>query len=255
MSIAAPCTPYVSHERLASCCDIGLDDEDDTLVSRQIASSFLFYMLGQQFPGLCEQYIRPVWSCSPCGGGNAGYGLRHNGRTCGCSDRPTVSLSRWNVSSVDEVWLNGEVLDPAYYNVIDHNKAIVFREDSGLPLNCQEWSNPAFPDLDEDGPYLNTWGIKLTTGIEAPEPVIQAAAELACHYRQMCSGECVACDTGVGFLGGEKPFAYGFNAVLPHVYTGINTVDWVIRTFNKNGSYKVKASVWSPEADDVVTEY
>lgn len=268
--MTVPCQPYITHNELAICCEevsamSGGDDPLDelSLWSRQVASSFLFYATGQQFPGTCTVNLRPSYECSPCYdrpratliGGHV-YNLRCNRIACGCSDRARITLSGRDIQSVDAIYFNGEPLDPTDFHVLGRN-TIVLRAGLEFP-ECQEWGNPAFPDLEPLLPvsaFANTWGATVTTGAPVPGILKQAAVDLACHFQNVCEGGCNTCRSAIGFSTNDGNIDLAFQDVLPHVFTGIASVDFAVKSLNPDGYGKTQARIWSPEAQKTYAEY
>lgn len=261
----APVEPYITHDELANCCEAvdtesAGDDPVDTLWSRTVASSFLFYALGQQYPGQSTVYIRPAWECSPCYDRPLAtlidgkmYNLRCDRTYCGCSARSRITLTGRDIASIDDVIFAGTSLAASDYYVLGRN-TIVLRAGLQFPL-CQEWGNPAFPTLTPAADYTDTWGIEATVGVTVPSIVKQAAVDLACHYQNVCQTPCNTCKFAVGFSTNDGNIDLAFQGVLPHVFTGIFSVDSAIKALNPYGFGRVKARIWSPEAAREVVEY
>jgi hypothetical protein len=85
-------------------------------------------------------------TCGSCGDGG-----------CGCGLTPTIVLPYPTVS-VDEVLINGEVLDPALYQL--QNDRYLVRLDGQLWPTCQDLTAPATDD--------GTWEITYTFGTPVP---------------------------------------------------------------------------------------
>lgn len=265
----APSTPYITHDELAACCEaVNLesagDDPNDTLFARQVASSMMFYATAQQFPAPTTTYVRPCWSCAPCGSdipravldGGVWYNRRCNGKSCGCSERSELHLYNWDVSEVLAVYVNGEEVDPANYYVLGGNR-IVLVGGARFP-ECQVWDRPAFPELQSGSPplsaYADTWGIKFTQGVNVPGILKQAVIELACHFQNLCPEGCNTCEAAVGFSTNSGNIDLAFQGVLPFVFTGIPAADWAVKVLNPYGFNRTQARIWSPEAPVYVTE-
>lgn len=266
---AAPCNPYITHAELLECCNLGNsspEDEDDTLVSREIASSYLFYATGQQFSGICDVFVRPQFACTPCANGALWEPRLIEGRwlnircgnECICSDmRCGISLTNWDVQSVVDVYIDGFPIDHGEW--FFNGGKVYLRE--GCWPECNRWDKPAFPGYDseistvgEEGEFAGTFGIHIMSGVDVPPLVKQATKELACHYQTLCASGCNACDVAIG-LSDKGTIDYALNEVIPWVYTGIFSVDAAARMFNPLGSAKVQARFWSPEADRAIVEY
>jgi len=266
----APCTPYITHAELLECCNLGSDaspeDEDSSFISREVASSYLFYATGQQFPGICDVFVRPQFECTPCQNGalweprlieGRWLNLRC-GQECICSDtRCGISLRNWDVQSVVDVYIDGFPVDHGQW--FFNNGKVYLRE--GCWPDCNRWDKPAFPGYDseistvgEESEFEGTFGIHIMAGVDTPALVKQATKELACHYQNMCESGCNHCDVAIG-LSDKGTIDYALNEVIPWIYTGIFSVDAAARMYNPHGSVKVQARFWSPEADRAIVEY
>lgn len=262
----APCEPYISHDQLAACCDDvdPLSDASTTIVSRQVASSILFYATGQQYAGTCEAWLRPQWRCSPCRPFQPdlsrpwepalidGHWVNLRcGTPCACdSERCGVNLSQVNVAEIIDVYIDGMVIDADKYYF--HAGKLWLTE--GCWPDCNAVDRPAFPELvDPATPaseFVGTFGVRVLQGVAVPELLQQATKELACHYQNLCGEDCDTCKIALGFASPDVTVDYAFNDILPWVYIGIPTVDAVIRILNPYGFNKVRGSIWSPEANE-----
>lgn len=264
----APCSPYITHAELLDCCptiDPGAV-EADTLLSRQVASSLMYYITGQQYPGLCEIYIRPQYGCSPCPSGKFFEAELHNGRWvnlrcgsgCPCDTQDCfIDLSQYSNVTVDEVWIDGVQADPADYYMAD-NKLYWTDPDWCFPT-CNRLDRPAFPALVDGSPpatdFKSTYGFKITQGFAPPALLKQATKELACHYQDLCENDCNACKFAIGLSNPDMTLDYAANEILPWVFIGIPTVDTVTRALNPYGFPKARARIWSPEANRTTREF
>lgn len=241
-----PCNPYVTHEELLACCSNVAEGatEEDTLISRQLASEFMFYRTAMQYPGTCTETIRPCYACSPCSDDGPPYeatiidgrmyNIRCTGNACNCEDKCEIRLPDSPVASVDEVKIDGVVLDPAAYGLYND---VLARVDGG----CWPYCNELYLATTEEG----TWSVTYTFGYEAPQLIKTAAAVLACHWQDMCSDSdsCNACripknattmnraGTTYQLLTPAAMQTFTGNALL----VGITEVDYAIQTFNPKG--------------------
>jgi hypothetical protein len=264
----APCNSYITHDELVACCENVADGavEADTLLARQIASSIMFYVTGQQYPGQCSIYVRPQYGCTPCSDGKFFNAELHSGRWvnlpcgsgCACNtQRCFIDLSQYPAVSIEEVWIDGVLADASEYYMAD-NRIYWTDPDTCWPT-CNRPDRPAFPELVSGSPpatdFEGTYGFKLLQGHAAPQLLKQATIELACHYQDMCSGGCNACQFAIGLVNPNTTVDYAFNEILPWVFIGIPTVDTVIRALNPYGFRKVQGRIWSPEASKSTLEF
>lgn len=263
-----PCQPYIS--QLDLCCVVSGAFPDPCLVEgqpiaqtkidgvMQAASELMWASTGRQF-GLCTVKIRPCKpGCSPCdlpyfdNFGSFGWGdfpwipSFQNGiwtninpcdcqGTCGCSALCEVPLP-YPVSCVNEVRVDGIVLDPTAYRVDDFRTLV--RVDGECWPKCQDL---ALEDTEE-----NTFSITVTYGKYVPYLVAQATAELACQLLKACVGAPCQLPQRVSSMT-RQGVTVGFLDAMQFLdkgRTGIYIVDLAINTFNPRRLQK-NASVYS----------
>lgn len=255
---SVPCSPYITHDELAACCEgvepeSGGGDPADTLLSRTLASEFLYYRTAMQYPGECTETIRPCYTCSPCTSEEGPpwqpiidngriYNIRCTGDPCGCTDASFIEFADSPITSVDEVKIDGVVMPAADYRLYNDT---LYRADGGIWPYCNELF------LDDDQP--NTWSVTYTFGHAPPEILKQAAIAMACHWQDMCGDgdSCNACriprnavsmsrgNTSYQLLTPASMQAMTGNIML----VGIIEVDYAIQTLNPGG-YRRMARVY-----------
>lgn len=157
-----------------------LSNMDATKVQRfeRMAIDFLWNWTGQRY-GTCQVAYRPCRELCPPGSrsqvfpalvGGQWYNIACGacGDSCGCTYTPTLRLPDV-VLSVDEVLIDGAVLDPSNYR-LDANR-FLRRLDGNLWPICQ--------DLREDTTQPGTWEITWTAGRTVPTGGQIAAGVLA----------------------------------------------------------------------------
>ena len=236
---------------------------DGTPVAQEIvdsavlaASQFVWAVTGRQF-GTCEVTIRPCRSCrDECclpEGGFTGSGFpwypvhQSDGSwiniSCGCQDQCScVSLCEielpYPVCSVEEVLIDGEIVDPETYRVDDFNKLV------RLGSDCWPTCNDLTLPTTEEG----TWSVTVVYGRPVPELALRAASEFACELIKSCVGR--PCQlprnvTAVTRQGITEVFADP-NQFLQGGYTGLGLVDLAIRAYNPH-KLMSKSKVYSPD--------
>lgn len=179
-------------------CDISAVAPDVTGVALAVASEILDAFTGNQFGG-CQVKIRPcrnefcsndwpyimngwwefgqwprplfyngVWynlTCGSCSGG------------CSCTALSEVHLPT-NVISIDEVKIDGVVLDESTYRLDDFRKLV--RIDGNVWPLCNELNSEDTED--------NTWSITATYGKDVPELGKLAVGELMCELINLITG-------------------------------------------------------------------
>lgn len=207
-----PCLPFI--EDLDLCCLVsgGIPDiclTDGTPVNPVIvdsailaASQMLWAVTGRQF-GCCQVTIRPCRRCpTACciPGEGTLYGsfpwfpVHHADGTwtnmscpcvdddCSCVDLCQINLPT-PVCSIEEVLIDGVVLDPTSYRV-DEFRKLVFLPGSPAASGITCW--PECNDLTKPTTEIGTWSVTLTYGRPVPEIVKLAAAEFACELVKDC---------------------------------------------------------------------
>lgn len=187
------CAPWVTEADLCTPCDdydVDMARMDSAL---EAASDVLYQLSGQQFPGLCEQTIRPctqqVWNSVWRESLSLNFPYRTFGYpACGCSDKEDKCGCRWMsyielpnapVAEVTEVKLDGVVLVEELDYDLSGNQ---LRRLNGKRWPCcQDFS---LPDTEPD-----TWSVSYSYGREPPAIGVRAAAVLACELYMACNPE------------------------------------------------------------------
>lgn len=156
-----------------------------------LASTILYLLTGQRWPGEQDDVIRP---CSPLRtlGVDPGstYGLAGWGWTarsgwcgcgspsiCGCDTAGLVELPGFPTVGVDTVTLDGVVLDPASYRLMGQ---LLVRVDGRWPC-CQDWTVPG----DQPGAFE----VRYRWGALPDDAGLYACAVLACELWKGSQGE------------------------------------------------------------------
>lgn len=208
--------------------------------------------------GVCTQTVRPCaagcapssvsWMEAPVGGGNTGgLPLRTIGtsftphltggmwvNSCGCR-RDSCNCSRLSsvilpgpVGAIEEVKLNGEVIDKERYAVLDASRLVSLDPELVWP-SCQDFTKP---DTEE-----GTFSVTYYQGAAPNELTLYAAGVLAAEFYMACkktgskkcrlpSGVKTVVRRGTTYEMGNDLFADGV--------TGIPEVDAVIGLYNPN---------------------
>lgn len=223
---------------LSGGCDSGEPVDAAIVTSASLsASEMLWALTGRQF-GTCTATVRPCrQGCLPCdlpwpatGPWPALIGGRWFNVACGCSDRCSCKGSALAqvrlpnpVCEITEVMVDGVVLDPSSYLVLDYNTLV--RTDGSWPL-CNDMT---LPDTEE-----GTWSVTLTWGVAVPQLVLDAAAEIACEFIKARTGQPCKLPQRVTTLsrqGVTMSFADPQD-FFKDGRTGFYLADMAIRTFN-----------------------
>jgi hypothetical protein len=167
---------------------------DDSLA---MASDILFELTGRQFPGSCQETVRPCARRADSGGGSPGgavagdpYGYAHGGcgcqrsRECGCGGLSAISLGGYPVTQIDEVKVDGDVLAEDLYRVDDYRWLVRLPDADGTRPG---W--PCCQDLALASTEEGTFEVTFTYGTPPPPAGVRAAAVLGCELALACEPE------------------------------------------------------------------
>lgn len=194
-----PCSWNVTCE---ACPDLADKDQSVQDSALWLASTWLWAATGRQY-GACPVTIRPsqsrwqpwayqaypVWpGQDPIVSGPFLFAGRWYNRGCGtacCGNRACAVVLRGPVASIDEVWVNGELVMPSSYRVdITNGTYLLVRVDGECWPVCQNFER----EPDQDGTFEVTYHL----GRALPEALAIATALLACEYAKVLTGgKCV----------------------------------------------------------------
>lgn len=225
------------------------------------ASQLLWAITGRTF-GCCSITVRPcrkkcVEVCCIPGITDLGYPWmpvhQADGSwinvTCPCPDECScVSLCEIllpdPICSIDQVKIDGAIVDPSTYRVDDFRK-LVRLSNADPASGC--W--PECNDLTKSDSEIGTWSVSLTYGREIPALVRLAAEEMACELIKNCMGgpcrlpQRVSSVTrqgiSVSFLDDMQFLSQGL--------TGLYLVDLAARTYNPHRLAR-RPNVSSPDS-------
>ncbi len=201
------CTPWTDADQILACCDATFDTNVDLDTAAELASDLLYEISGHRFPGLCETTVRPCGTGGSCFAnwvptghlpyqwfsGPWGYGdpyAWHAGRDCHCGTLSKIRLAGYPIREIQEVSIDGVVLDPAEYRLQTDRYLIRLADADGNP---QRWPSCQRMDIDEG---VGTMFIHYRYGLEPPLAGLAAAAQLACQIAKACRNE--ECEIPVG---------------------------------------------------------
>lgn len=211
--MAAPCqdvcSPWASANDVCAPCD-GYDAIDPIVLEDALmaASNVLFHATGRQFPGSCEDVVRPTGSWDGIdlwrwrtywpgwwGGGRIGW----DGINCGCSGHrvgctwlPEIDLGGGSIkiTEVTQVLIDGAVVDPSTYRVDEYRWLVRTTPNPETPN--EGW--PCCQSMDLPTTQVGTFEVTYTYGTPPPRGGVQAAAALACQLALACTpgaeGQC-----------------------------------------------------------------
>lgn len=213
--MAAPLSDWCTADDLVGDCaygtdatGIGLPDPDVVARAIHLASVVLYALTNYAYPGTGTDVARPV--CPSCGGYGLPFGMFGGSAILGppvdliaagnsyggawpfgatfpnrwwpygintCAPTPGVRLVA-PVVSVEEVMVDGVVLDASLYKVLDHE--FLVRTDQNLFPCCQ--------DLRDADDATGSFRVTYTYGKPIPPDCRDMAAILACEYAKALTG-------------------------------------------------------------------
>lgn len=179
-----PCSLWTTPDLVGACCD-GLADGADLDYAVQVASAMLYEMSGRRYAGRCRAVVRPqnrYESCGPLGW------WTYNSWPAGCRRLSDVVLAGYPVREVEEVKLDGDVLDPAEYMLVGGRRLLRTTEGSVWP-SCQY--------LERADTEPGTFVVTYTYGADPPLLGRHAASKLACEIAKACGGGACALPANV----------------------------------------------------------
>ncbi len=140
-----------------------------------VSSLVLYELTGRRWPGECEDVVYPT-------GAECMEWLRTGHRK-----RRGFKLPGYPVTSIEEVVIDGEVVDPARYRVDDGRWLIYIPPVPYSSGDRQNWPNVNDERLELGS--VGTWSIDYFYGNGPPPGGREMAAVLGCELAKSCSGE------------------------------------------------------------------
>ena len=235
-----PCEPWIDSSDVAECCGItaGSNNDEALTAAADAASAVLFELSGLRFTGTCERVVRPV-------GNDFCWTPRlHRLDTHRLSQ---VKLAGY-VTSILEVLIGPDVIDPVGYRIDDHRYLTRMADADGNP---QRW--PTNPRLDLPAGEPGTFQVTYEHGLQPPGPGLEAASVLACELYKACPapgdgnlGECrlPSRATRIVRQGVTIEIVSALASMLRTGSTGLTAVDSFLAVF---GVTSRKSAIWSPD--------
>lgn len=184
--LAVSVQPWCTLEDIcAPCNDYAFDDVllEDAI---EAASNVLYEFTGRRWPGENQDVVRPcgmrstyLWGRHDFNTGDlSGWCGCARPRECGCRRLSEIKLPGYPVVSVDEVKIDGLVIDPDRYRLDDHRWLVYLPDESGVDPR-QGWpccQRTDLADTEED-----TFSVTYTFGQLPDRGGVMAAASLACQ--------------------------------------------------------------------------
>lgn len=186
-----PCSDWTTVDDVrancARCSDDTVVSDAAVLVGIEVASEVLFHLSGRQYAGTCEATVRPCLRASwtprwwVVEYGSAPWGVCGCGSdgpsACSCAGGSSILLGASPVVSIDEVKVDGVVLDPSTYRIDGYRWL--------TRVDGEAW--PACQRIDLDDTEAGTFSVAYTYGSPPGPAGEHAARELACEVARACS--------------------------------------------------------------------
>jgi hypothetical protein len=153
---------------------------------------------------------------------------------CGCLGARELRLGR--ASSVQQVMVDGAVLDPSAWR-LDPGGLLVRTDGDSWPL-CQDMTAP---DTE-----TGTWSVTYTLGAPVDGLGALAAGALAGEYLQLCTGGPCSLPDTVSQIQRQGVTITITPGAFPNGLTGIRQVDMYVQRYNPNKLARV-SGVYSPD--------
>ena len=257
-----PCTTWLDGADVADCCNAEVGSDTSLLDGAALAASQLLYEAsGRIYAGTCEKTVRPCSRRVWCGqvlsrghivGWSGNYwnwwNEREYHRACGCRPLDRVWLSGYPVTSITEVLIDGDVVDPNTYR-LDEHRFLSRTRDPADPATILYW--PSCQNLDLPDTEDGTFSVTYEYGANPPLIGTEAAKQLACQIYLACtnSGECQLPSGATRVTRQGITIERTFFARDPATgawRTGLNLVDLFLNTVNPGG-VKRRPAFWSPD--------
>jgi hypothetical protein len=236
-----------------SCCpDFDSYDNATKIRSIALAGATLQMLTGYRVGGcpitvrpcrkVCDGY-QPYYAGQPLAPVNWSgqwFNCTCGGDTCGCGAICQLELPR-PIGSVQEVKIDGVVLDPLTYRV-DDGKWLVRLGDECWP-DCQDM---ALADTE-----VGTFSVTYLNAIPVDALGAYAAGTLACEYAKACNGQKCRLPSGVTSVARQGVSYEIASGAFPNGETGIREVDTWVARFNPH-HLRMPTQVWTPDEPNLV---
>lgn len=242
----SPCGTWVTGADITTLCpSITGDMADD---AAQMSTEILFELSGQRFPGTCQDTLRPCRTPCSCAGATGFYSMSLN-RTadgwqqsrcdcpmqCGCGRLAQIDLGVYPLVGIEQVTVDGVILDPSAYTVHDWRWLVRLDGDS--------W--PSCQDLSMDSTEVGTFEVVVNYGQSPPEVGRKAAQRLGCELGRGWLGEACAIPANATSITRQGMSITMLRPEDRNMFTGIPFVDLFLRAYNPNHLGRA-ASVLTP---------
>lgn len=270
VATAGPCSSWINGDDVAAYDPtLGVGSATWELDDAAVAASALMYELsGRQFPGVCQQVVRPCRQTCGCWGPASGFGpffwtsadvagyayawwgwTNESGDRCGCGNESYVRLAGYPVRDILEVKIGGVVIDPSEYRLDQRRFLLRLADLSTSPPTDRFW--PVCQDLSVPDSEPGTYSISYTYGADVPVLGRWAASQLAAELWKAFpanQGECRLPSrvTRIARSGVTMDRILPTADLLRQGATGLQFVDSFIAAVNPTKQRR-RSAVWTPD--------
>lgn len=253
----APCEPYGTIADFCGTCEeLANTPENNALFLKMIdvATATVFRLTQSRYTGECSSLIRPCKKGGKCCLPFSNYNNNYNGvwgqnqfpsyvfsrgntiynqgcptdcyDDCDCSGADCITLPFYPVCEIEEVKIDGVILDPSEYYLRDQK--YLCRKNDLLWPTCQR--------LDKDLTETDTWSVKFKHGIEIPADLKHHTLDYACQLAKRCLGK--PCDLPQRVTILEQQIILDPLMFVQQGLTGHGRLDSCIRSLNPTGALR-----------------
>jgi hypothetical protein len=177
--VMGPCAAWTTGELVAACAGVEVSSMNEELLAQVAveASMVLYPLTAYKYSGQCSHESRPCRRRRVC---LHEWGMFDDeaGYACGCGVLSQVILPGYPVTSITEVVVDGDAIDPDTYQLERDWVTLTRTRAPGDPNTRLVW--PACQNMDEKDLTLpGTWVVRYLGGINPPPLGVRAATELA----------------------------------------------------------------------------
>lgn len=244
---ALVCSLWCGASDVTKCgpCSTGVFDADLMDEAITVASDLLYLLTGKQYPGICtETDLRPTCVATPlvdprhwlAGDAGARRDVTDAMRLYGL---PVALIPVFRIVEVLEVKVDGIVLDPSAYMILD-DRWLARMDGDGWPVG-QDFGKPSTAQ--------GTFSVSVSAGAMPPPAGKRAAAAYACQFLKACAGDS-SCSLPLKTQSisrqGLSAKVLDIDDYLENGKTGVPEADRFIGAVNPNGLTE-RAVVLSPD--------
>lgn len=227
-SVGGVCTAWTTAEEVAAIPRYAELDVVTLELTATIASEIMFMLSGQQWPGVCQDDLRPC-----CG---------HSFDRCSCSCANILDLGVYPITEIVEIKIDGVALNESEYTVWDYRYI--------RRTGAEGW--PSCQDLRLPSTEVNTFQVTVKYGFAPPQAGATSAAILAGELAMAVLGDEENCRLPRGLVSsivrqGVTVAFRNSSTSLNEGYTGLQEIDLWLATIPRPLRSAGPSQVFVPE--------